>query len=168
VSFGPWFRVAAARAALPRRSPLTRRNCWDDSHLLSAGEVGTILVLAQTPKQAVVIKYMVGFFKSSPILERMIAEDTRDELRLTNGVVIAVHPNNHRSVRDSERIAFCACLSTPSPDSMNACGARTVSALESLGVIAASAADCIGVRRCSVVARPFRGASETRARGRRS
>jgi hypothetical protein len=59
-----------------------------------------VLVLAETQKQARVIKaYVKGFFESSPILRSMIEEDTREELRLTNGVVISVHPNNHRSVR---------------------------------------------------------------------
>jgi hypothetical protein len=42
---------------------------------------------------------MKAFIESSPILSRQIDRILADEIRLTNGVTIAVHPASFRSVR---------------------------------------------------------------------
>jgi hypothetical protein len=72
----------------------------DHSKKLAAGEVGYVLVLAPTQKQAhLVFGYAKAFIESSPILLRQIDRTLADEIRLTNGVTIAVHPASFRSVR---------------------------------------------------------------------
>jgi hypothetical protein len=86
-------RMAALKAAF-------LATCMDHRGKLAAGEVGYVLVLAASRSQAtVVFKYVVGFFESSPILQHEVAEITADEIRLRNGIIIAVHPNSFRTVR---------------------------------------------------------------------
>jgi hypothetical protein len=70
------------------------------SYKLAAGERGMVLTLAQTTEQALVVhRYIVGFLRGSPVLSREIDTITKDEVRLKNGIVIAVHPSSFRSVR---------------------------------------------------------------------
>jgi hypothetical protein len=69
-------------------------------HKLAAGEVGTVLVLAASTDQArVVFSYAKAFFEASPVLRREIVDVTRSEIRLRNGVVIAIHANSFRTTR---------------------------------------------------------------------
>jgi hypothetical protein len=76
-------------------------------HHLSAGETGTVLVLSATVGQArTVFRYCRGYLESAPLLAREIESITQDEIRLRNGVVIATHVNNYRSVRG--RTILCA------------------------------------------------------------
>ena len=77
-------------------------------HKLSAGERGCVLVLSMTLDQSkVVFDYVLGFMRASQILAKEIASTTRSEIRLKNGIVIAVHPNSFRSVRGR---TLCACI----------------------------------------------------------
>src|SRR5262245_34875111 len=77
-------------------------------HKLAGGERGMVLVLAATTEQAkVVFAYVLAFLNSSPVLQKEIASTTRSEIRLRNGIVIAVHPNSFRSVRGR---TLCACI----------------------------------------------------------
>jgi hypothetical protein len=77
-------------------------------HKLAAGEKGLVLVLAMTVDQAkVVFDYVLGFMRASEVLAREIESTTRSEIRLKNGITIAVHPNSFRSVRGR---TLCACI----------------------------------------------------------
>jgi hypothetical protein len=77
-------------------------------HKLAGGERGMVLVLAATIEQArIVFGYTLAFLNNSPVLQKEIASTTRSEIRLRNGIVIAVHPNSFRSVRGR---TLCACI----------------------------------------------------------
>jgi hypothetical protein len=69
-------------------------------HKLSGGEHGMVLVLAASVEQArVVFGYAMAFLQSSDVLRKEIANTTRNEIRLHNGITIAIHANSFRSVR---------------------------------------------------------------------
>ena len=69
-------------------------------HSLAAGEVGTVLVLAASKAQAsVVFNYALGFLEASPVLAAEIEDTTTEEIRLRNGIVIAIHAASFRTVR---------------------------------------------------------------------
>jgi hypothetical protein len=75
-------------------------------HKLAAGERGLVLVLAATVEQArVVFNYVAAFLAASEVLRKEIASTTRAEIRLKNGIVIAIHPNSFRSVRGRTLVA---------------------------------------------------------------
>jgi phage terminase large subunit-like protein len=77
-------------------------------HKLAGGEQGMVLVLSATTDQAkTVFNYVLGFMRASQVLAREIASVTRAEIRLRNGITIAVHPNSFRSVRGR---TLCACI----------------------------------------------------------
>jgi hypothetical protein len=77
-------------------------------HRLAAGERGMVLVLAATVEQSrLVFAYVLGFLQRSGVLRNEIASVTRSEIRLKNGIVIAVHPNSFRSIRGR---TLCACI----------------------------------------------------------
>lgn len=78
----------------------------DHSGKLAPGEVGYVLVLAASKDQAKTIKaYAEGFLRSSPVLASAIEDVTADEIRLTGGIVIAIHPANYRTVRGRTLLA---------------------------------------------------------------
>jgi hypothetical protein len=67
---------------------------------LAKGETGMVLVLAKSVDQAqTVFKYALAFLTESPALADEIESTTRDEIRLRNGVVIAIHPASFKTVR---------------------------------------------------------------------
>jgi hypothetical protein len=69
-------------------------------HKLSPGERGHVLVLAGSVDQArTVFGYSSGFLTESKVLEREVQATTASEIRLRNGVTLAVHPNSFRSIR---------------------------------------------------------------------
>jgi hypothetical protein len=75
-------------------------------HDLDHGEIGHVLVLAGSRDQAhMVFSYASAFLHRSPILRQMIASVTAHEIRLTNGVTIAVHSNSFRQVRGKTLLA---------------------------------------------------------------
>ncbi len=75
-------------------------------HKLSRGETGMVLVIAGTRDQAgVVFNYVREFLESTPALHREIANITREEIVLKNGIVIAVHSNSVRTVRGRTLVA---------------------------------------------------------------
>ena len=77
-------------------------------HKLSAGENAMVLVLAASMDQAkVVFGYVHAFLQNSEVLKREIESSTRSEIRLKNGIVIAVHSNSFRSVRGR---TLCAAI----------------------------------------------------------
>ena len=102
-------REARSRALGPGRPPLRqvshrRRACLLCrclyTHRVAPGETPTVLVLAASTAQAqTVFQYALGFLGSSEILKREVASTTAHEIRLHNGVTIAVHANSYRTVR---------------------------------------------------------------------
>jgi hypothetical protein len=75
-------------------------------HKLSRGERGLVLVLAMSVDQArVVFNYCLGFLNASEALRKEVVDVTRSEIRLRNGIVIAVHANSFRSVRGRSLVA---------------------------------------------------------------
>ena len=78
-------------------------------HKLAHGETGHVLILAGSRDQAqVVFGYALAFLQSSPILRQLIKSRTAFEIRLTNGIVLAVHSNSFRHIRGRSLIA-CIC-----------------------------------------------------------
>jgi terminase large subunit-like protein len=77
-------------------------------HKLAAGERGMVLVLAASIEQAkVVFGYCRAFLTASPVLAKEIADTTASEIRLSNGIVIAVHSNSFRTSRGR---TLCGCI----------------------------------------------------------
>jgi hypothetical protein len=77
-------------------------------HKLSPGERGMVLVLAASVEQArVVFAYALAFLQASPALRQEIVDATRNEIRLKNGLVIAIHTNSFRTVRGR---TLCAAI----------------------------------------------------------
>jgi hypothetical protein len=75
-------------------------------HKLSPGERGSVLVLAGSVDQArTVFGYSAGFLTESKALEREVKATTASEIRLRNGVTLAVHPNSFRSIRGKTILA---------------------------------------------------------------
>jgi hypothetical protein len=80
---------------------------------LARGEKGTCLVIAGSVDQArTVFNYVAGFLQAAPTLAREVANVTRHEIELKNGVTIAVHSNSFRTVRGRTLIGgvFDECL----------------------------------------------------------
>jgi hypothetical protein len=75
-------------------------------HKLARGESGMVLVLAASQAQArVVFQYCLGFIEASPLLSRELSNVTKSEIRLRNGISIAIHSNSFRSVRGRTLVA---------------------------------------------------------------
>jgi hypothetical protein len=75
-------------------------------HRLAPGEVGMALVLAASEAQArTVFEYVRGLLDASAVLRREVANQTRREITLRDGVVIAVHANSFRTVRGRTLVA---------------------------------------------------------------
>jgi hypothetical protein len=93
-------------------------------HKVAKGEQPMILNLSSTVDQSrVVFNYCLGFLRESPVLCQEIVDTTRHEIRLKNGVTIAVHPNSFRSVRGRtlcaaifDEISFWRDESSATPD----------------------------------------------------
>ena len=91
---------------------------------LAAGERGYIFIIATDLAQAAVIKrYISGIFAASPALRRMIALETKEELKLKNAVTIAVKTASFRAVRGYtvlaavlEELAFWRSEESANPD----------------------------------------------------
>jgi hypothetical protein len=93
-------------------------------HRLARGEHGMVLVLAASQEQAkVVFNHAKAFLSESLVLRQEIAAVTRHEIRLKNGITIAVHANSFRSVRGRtlsacifDEVAFWRDETTATPD----------------------------------------------------
>ena len=73
---------------------------------LSPGEVGYILIVAPTRRQATIIKkYLSSFFNDNDFLRPFLANETREEIELTNNISIAVLSSDYRSVRGFTAVA---------------------------------------------------------------
>jgi hypothetical protein len=72
----------------------------DHSGKLAPGETGYVLIVAASKDQCkAILGYCEGFLSASPVLSSLVGEVTQDEIRLRNGVVIAVHAANYRTIR---------------------------------------------------------------------
>jgi hypothetical protein len=75
-------------------------------HRLARGGKGLVLVLAASRDQArVVFGLAKGFLEASPTLARELVDATAEEIRLANGVTIAIHANSFRSIRGRTLLA---------------------------------------------------------------
>jgi hypothetical protein len=67
---------------------------------LGPGEVGTIMIIAQDRAQARNIKrFISGLLRATPMLRRMIEEETAESIRLRNRIVVEIHTASYRSTR---------------------------------------------------------------------
>jgi hypothetical protein len=75
-------------------------------HKISPGERPMVLCIAGSVDQArTVFHFVRGFLEASPTLRREVTDIGRQEIRLRNGVIIAVHSNSFRTVRGRTLIA---------------------------------------------------------------
>jgi hypothetical protein len=73
---------------------------------LGPGEVGTIMVIAKDRRQARVIKrFITGLLQASPMLRRVIEDETAETIRLRNRVTVEIHTASFRSTRGYTIIA---------------------------------------------------------------
>ena len=92
---------------------------------LSPGEVGVVAILAADRRQGQVIKgYISATLRMIPMLTRMVAEETKDTITLTNGIVIEISTANFRTIRGRtvvcaicDELAFWRTESSANPDS---------------------------------------------------
>lgn len=82
--------------------------CFRDwSKALSAGEIGTGMIIAPDRRQGRVIKkYMDGFIRRSPLLKSMVLKMTSEAIHFTNNTVVEIHTASYRSVRGYS-VIFC-------------------------------------------------------------
>lgn len=67
---------------------------------LGPGEVGTVMIIGADRRQArVILRYIIGLLKASPMLGRQIEGETRDSVTLRNKVVIEVHTASFKTTR---------------------------------------------------------------------
>jgi hypothetical protein len=91
---------------------------------LAAGEGGLVLTLSASQAQSkAVFSYALGFIQQSPVLRQELVEATRNEIRLRNGVTIAIHSNSFRNIRGRtllccifDEVAFWRDDSSATPD----------------------------------------------------
>ena len=76
--------------------------------MLVAGEVGVLLCVATDIEAAsIVFSYLVANFEQSPILRQLIAGQTNDTLRLTNGIEVQIRSASFRRLRGP---SYVACI----------------------------------------------------------
>jgi hypothetical protein len=75
-------------------------------HKLSPGERGMVVIVAASQDQArTVFGYVKGFLTESPALRQEIASTSKSEIRLRNGVIIAIHTSSFRTIRGRTLLA---------------------------------------------------------------
>jgi hypothetical protein len=113
----PTQRVRELVAIISRRSGkgriagalITHAALLSSHDFLSPGEVPVAACISPTRAQAMIVKdYVKGYITASPLLRGELVEETQDELRLRNGVVIATLAADYRSLRG--RTLLIACL----------------------------------------------------------
>jgi hypothetical protein len=79
---------------------------WSDD--LSLGERGVSLYLAPTQDQATrAFRYARTFIQHSPLMKKLIANQTADAIELSNGIDIEIQAANWRHVRGATCVACC-------------------------------------------------------------
>jgi hypothetical protein len=81
--------------------------CFSDySSVLAPGETGVVLLVAPSQRQArVLLRYILGFLRSAPMLEAMIIRETDDAIELRNNLTIEVRSANFRTIRNFTVVA---------------------------------------------------------------
>jgi hypothetical protein len=80
----------------------------DYFQFLAPGETAVVAIVAADKAQSqILLKYVRGFFQSSPVLRSMLISDLKEEISLKNGVSIQVLTADYRSVRGR---TLCAVL----------------------------------------------------------
>src|SRR6516164_6806601 len=73
---------------------------------LGPGEVGTVMIIAKDRAQARSIKnFISGLLHDTPLLRRVIKEETAESIRLRNRIVVEIHTASYRSTRGYTIIA---------------------------------------------------------------
>ncbi len=73
---------------------------------LNRGEIGYVLIVAPTRKQATIIKnYVSGFLHDHPILRGHVQSETAEEIRLDNQLAISVLSSDYKSIRGFTAVA---------------------------------------------------------------
>jgi hypothetical protein len=73
---------------------------------LSRGELGYVLIVAPTRKQAGIIKsYISGFLRDHPILRGHVQSETAEEIRLDNQLAISTLSSDYKSIRGFTAVA---------------------------------------------------------------
>lgn len=91
---------------------------------LSAGEVATVAIIAADRKQArAILRYILGFLNSVPMLAGMIEGETTESVTLNNRVVIEIHTASFRVTRGytfaavlCDEVAFWRSDDSANPD----------------------------------------------------
>lgn len=114
----PLERVEELWAVVGRRGGKTRAAAvlatylgafCDYSDVLTIGERGLVLCIAQNQRQATVaFSYAVGIFRSIPALADLIASETADSLALRSGVDLEVRAASFRGLRGVTAVAVIA------------------------------------------------------------
>jgi hypothetical protein len=67
---------------------------------LGPGEVGTVMIIAQDRAQARHIKrFISGLLQETPMLRRVVEDETAGSIRLRNRIVVEIHTASYRSTR---------------------------------------------------------------------
>jgi len=85
-------------------------SCFRDySGVLSAGEVGTVQVIAVDRRQArVIMRYIIGFLESVPMLAYKILKQTTESIELDNRIIIEIFTASSKSTRGYTVVACIA------------------------------------------------------------
>src|SRR5262249_22727580 len=74
-------------------------SCFRDHDYLK-GETGTCMIVAADRKQCrTILRYILSFLQSVPMLAQMIESTTKESITLTNNIVIEVQTSNYRTIR---------------------------------------------------------------------
>jgi hypothetical protein len=77
--------------------------------MLTAGERGTLLVIAPDQSQATIqLNYIKGVFESSPLLRQRVVSETADSIALDNNIDIVVRSSNFRRLRGLTSVGVVA------------------------------------------------------------
>ena len=99
--------------------------CFRDYRsVLSSGERGVVMIIAADRRQAgVVHRYISALLHSVPMLEALIANETKESIELTNRIVVEVHTASFRSIRGRtvvgaicDEVAFWRSEDSANPD----------------------------------------------------
>lgn len=81
----------------------------DYTSILNIGEHGVALFIAQNQKQATVaFNYAAGIIKNSPMLRKMVVNETADTIELNNNITIEVRPASFRGLRGVTAVGVLA------------------------------------------------------------
>lgn len=93
-------------------------------YALAPGERGVFMIIAADRRQARVVKrYISGLLHAASVLTELIADETKDAIELTNGIIIEINTASFRSIRGytvigavCDEIAFWPTDDSADPD----------------------------------------------------